>query len=645
MNDNIRKYRRCIETSDIRCHVLVPQKHSSQHKDTIVIDEHPYWHSFADGFVEGFSFPFAVLFGIAGCTPQSNPPIIIYDDTSGELFPDVQVLTDGGFDVTFQKETAAALIDVAPVDVGVAKKEIFSTKPDLGFIETTDVEDAVDSELDIVSDLMADAELEDSVGLDAVEDLPESMTDIALDIGPDVESDAAADVADVVAPEAITDTKIDVGVEDAAETVDAQDAGIKDSVADSASDVDAPICQYFCDAGKSETTDTYTPKGDVVSNVCGSLFAPLNSVAVACTNMLQGAKSCVAECAFFDKSEMTFSTDPNVANKFYKTFGDIQFGFFVPYEKITWTAFAPLKSDNSPVAFPIFMGSANVYVFNTEKYNNTGMYIWETQDENSKFKKTDYLQLIYQPKDEFFNTTPEFLEQSQVTSTGGIMTYRYPCDTLPNPIVQCADVTPALSKWGPIPSGQVFCTADNPLYNTILKASGTAYFSPMCAYLDTIEVLTITKDANGKKQFSDKVIPLDITQFNVNFSDLSDVALKSSTSIFVKFNALLPSGNNLPLDPAFTSGDTELEFKLDPTFDLTKDPTWITKDPQGHDVTAKYNAAAGATPAYLSVSYAKGAGLFANYTFPCVIPNASAPIDYSKSPGDYAKCPQKAMKP
>lgn len=643
MSNDIRKYDGCIETSDIRCHDAFV---SIQKKETFVIDEHPYWHSFADGFVEGFAFPFAMLFGMAGCTPQSNPPIIIYDDTSDKPLPDAQDLADGGVDATSQKETAAAPIDVAPADVGVAKKEIFSTKPDLGFVETTDVEDTVDSGPDGVSDLMADAELDVSVELDAVEDLvPDTMIDEELDVGFDATGDASADVAEDVAPDTITDTKLDAGVADAAETVDLQDTGIKDSVADSASDVDAPICQYFCDAGKSETTDTYTPKGDVVSNVCGSLFAPPNSVAVACTNMLQGAKSCVAECAFFDKSEMTFSTDSNAANKFYKTFGDVQFGFFVPYEKITWTAFAPLKSDNSPVAFPTFMGSANVYVFNTEKYNNTGMYIWETQDENSKFKKTDYLQLIYQPKDEFFNTTPEFLEQSQITSTGGMMTYRYPCDTLPNSIVQCADVTPAPSKWGPIPDGEVFCTSDNPVYNTILNASGVSYFSPMCAYLDTIEVLTITKDANGKKQFSDKVIPLDITQFNVNFSDLSDVALKSSTSIFVKFNALLPSGNNLPLDPAFTSGDTELEFKLDPTFDLTKDPTWMTKDSLGHVVTAKYNAAAGATPAHLSISYAKGVGLFANYTFPCVIPNASAPIDYSKSPGDYAKCPQKAMKP
>lgn len=299
-------------------------------------------------------------------------------------------------------------------------------------MSTNDASDAEDALQDAASDLS-----EDATAADGTELPPDMSVEVTiLDAGADLADDATA--ADGVLPP-----------EDAS-----VDAAIQDAGADVADDVATPICQNFCDAGISETIADASSDVDlpadvtpavVTSNLCGPITAPANSVAVACTNgpinvMLQGAASCVAECAFFDKTEITISADPNAANKFYKTFGDIQFGFFVPYEKITWTSFAPILSDNSPVALPSFMGSAYVYVFNKEKYDNTGTYVWETQDENGKFKKTDYLQLIYQPKDEFFNTTPEFLEQSHITSTGGLMTYRYPCDTLLNPQVQCTEV-------------------------------------------------------------------------------------------------------------------------------------------------------------------------------------------------------------
>lgn len=310
--------------------------------------------------------------------------------------------------------------------------------------DVPDVEDAsIDSGLDLAGDVTDTdgMELPPDMSVNDASDAEDAIQDAAADLSEDLSEDATAADGVELPPD---DASVDAAIQD-----DAAD------VVDDTSDAAAPICQYFCDAGISETdaalpadatpADDAAPTPSVVSAICGPITAPANSVAVACTNapvnvMLQGVASCVAECAFFDKTEITISADPNAANKFYKTFGDIQFGFFVPYEKITWTAFAPLLSDNSPVALPDFMDSANVYVFNSEKYNNTGTYVWETQDANGKFEKTDYLQLIYQPKDVFFNTTPEFFEQSHITSTGGLITYRYPCDTLPNPQVQCTEV-------------------------------------------------------------------------------------------------------------------------------------------------------------------------------------------------------------
>lgn len=454
MSNDIRKYNGCIETSDVRCynHIAHPSLKNTpqQAKDTFVIDEHPYWNAFADGFVEGFSLPFVAAFsvlGMVGC--DSGNRLAHYPnedaaklDAHGDTSSDGGSNVDGPVPVEDVAEGVDATIldgaELPPEDISVedaadgaadlagdvTDTDGVVTPPDMSVNDASDAEDAIQ---DAAADLSEDATAADGT------ELP---PDISVD---DTVQDAGADLAD--------DATVADGIELPPDAVSVDAAA---DVVDDTSDAAAPICQYFCDAGISETdaalpadatpADDASPAPSVVSAICGPISAPANSVAVACTNMLQGAVSCVAECAFFDKSEMTFSTDPKETNKFYKTFGDIQFGFFVPYEKITWTAFAPLKPDNSPVAFPTFMGSANVYVFNTEKYNNTGMYIWETQDENSKFKKTDYLQLIYQPKDEFFNTTPEFLEQSQITSTGGMMTYRYPCDTLSNPQIQCTEV-------------------------------------------------------------------------------------------------------------------------------------------------------------------------------------------------------------
>lgn len=202
------------------------------------------------------------------------------------------------------------------------------------------------------------------------------------------------------------------------------------------------------------------------------------------------------------------------------------------------------------------------------------------------------------------------------------------------------DVTSTSNIWGPTPDGQVFCTSDDPLYNTLLPASGQTYFTSMCTYLDTVEVFSIVKDAQGKKQVIDNIVPLTVDLFNVDFNNAADVALKKGTSIFAKFNALVPTTSLLPLEPQFASGKDEIEFKLAPDADLTWDATWLAVDSLGHEVSAKYNPAdpISGVQAYLSVSYVKGQGLFAVYTFPCVFPKPYPPEGL-------ATCPQKAVQP
>lgn len=648
IGNDIHKYNGCIETSDIRCHdepIHVKSKTSSpQQKDTIVIDEHPYWHSFADGFVEGFAFPFAVLFGMTACTPQSNPPIIIYDDTSDEPFQDAGNVANGDADIAIQDATDAAL-----VDVNLNKKEIYSTKKDATYPETTDVWDDLNIDPDVALDVV----------LDAVEDLAsDSVSDADSAVGLDAIDDAADDVPDMVVPDVIADAE-DAFQETAADissdvpAVDGielppDDASVDSSIPDVIADVEndnGVICQYFCDVEKSETTDTYSPKGDVVSALCGPLFAPSNSVAAACTNeifnaMLIGAKGCVAECGFYDNN-VILSTAPNKPVAFSTD-------LFAPPDvtkqsyTITLALQPPKLSDGSSPTLPGFMGSSFVFVFNVKFYEDTGMITWEAQDKDANGKLKGTVQILYEPQDFFFEL-PGSLDITYTDLSNKKTSYRYPCDQLmdnqgkPNPIVNCEDVTPAPSFWKPVPAGEVFCTADNPLYNTILKAGGSTYFSPMCVYLDTVMTFVLV---NGQPEI--KTLPFTPEVFSVNYNDLADVALKSSMTIYVKFESLLPASLDLKtssVEPPFVAG-ASVALQLDPVSKLTGDPNW-----KGVGMSVTYYSAVGTTPANLSISYAKGVGLFANYTFPCVIPNASAPIDYSKSPGDYAKCPQKTVMP
>lgn len=410
---------------------------ASQLPRDVVADAHPYWNAFADGFVKGFSFPFAVLFGMAGCAPQDNPPIIIYDDTSGEELPDAEILADGGVDATTTpKETGSVPEDLASMEVAVVKKEIYSTKPDLGPLETIDAEDAVDSGPDVPADAVDGAsELQDG----ADEGAMDSMTDAA-------EFSAGDGVADIVA-EALADGKSDADIVDVAETVVVQDADAKDGVPDAASDaIEAPLCQYFCDAGQSEVVDTYTPKGDVVSKLCGPLLAPANSVAAACTRadinyMLTGATSCVAECGFFD-NKVTLSTAPNTPVAFSMM-------LFAPPEitkqsyAITLKLNAPkLSNGTSPVA-PGFMGSSFVFVFNADLYALVGVILWDSTDKYPNGVSKVVIQ--YEPYDFLYNQ-PATLDFIYHALTGQNVVFRYPCDQIvdnqgkPNPIVNCQDV-------------------------------------------------------------------------------------------------------------------------------------------------------------------------------------------------------------
>jgi hypothetical protein len=400
-----------------------------QSKDAIASNTHPYWKAFSGGFIEGFTFPFAALFGMAGCSnnfslPPTNdgaPCDASADSAMGEI----------------SKTDASADGQVRPLDVQPEDAEL-----DVA----VDVEDGAS---DVAQDLSEDATVADGqeLPLDAVStddglDAEEVLQDTTAELPEDATlTDSAEDVADAAdLPQNAT--------ADVAETPDVYDSG---------------ICQYFCDTGATGTTDASdavlpqdaTPSADIppppsglTSKLCTgpagteTLSAPSNSVAVACTNgtinsLIQGGTSCVAECGYFDSTEILFSQNPLSVNKFSETF--IDFAFKLPKPKITMTIHAPLLSKGKTPLLPQFMGVSHVYVFNQEEYDKSGMFTWETQGENGKFKNSDYFQLVYQPKDEFFGTTPEFFEFTYITTTGGKISYRYPCNALKNPIIQCAE--------------------------------------------------------------------------------------------------------------------------------------------------------------------------------------------------------------
>lgn len=390
------------------------EQFTCQPKDSVTVDAHPYLNNFLDGVKEGFKIPFAMLFGMAGCSTHGSPLIdtktIVYTDCNG---------ADGG---NFADGSGDALT-------------LEDSAQDVGADLADDVTVAVDGE-----ELPPDAMSVDDA--DAVV-LPDVVTE---DVMPDVE-DVAVDVA-----------------EDAMLTDVAEDVNLpQDATAEVADDADAGICQYFCDAGIAEkdvglpaevtmaadatAADAGAPSG-VVSQMCSgpagtqTLSAPLNSVAVACTNdtinsLILGAKGCVAECGFYDNN-VVLSTNPNTPVKF-------ALDLFTPPQApmqaytITLSLQSPVLSDGSTPALPGFMGSSFVFAFNQKMYDTIGDVVWDAQDTDPKGNLQGTVQIKYQPQDFFFNL-PEFLDITYTDTIGNKISYRYPCDQLPNPIVSCTEV-------------------------------------------------------------------------------------------------------------------------------------------------------------------------------------------------------------
>lgn len=383
-------------------------------------NDQSYWKAFSDGFVEGFSLPFQALFGLAGCSSRPFPlvdkgeTIIVPCDTSS----DAGVHNDAADEV----DAADATVDASPTDTSEDVCQDFCAA------------DLVDAE---------EVALPDAVTEDVAPDVEDTVEDIAADIPEDVTlSDAAEDVA--LPEDATTDVDEDT--------------------------FDSGICQYFCDAGISETdvglpadvtltddataTDVSTPTG-VASKMCSTpvsgpltLSAPLNTVAAACTNdtinsLILGATGCVAECGFYDNN-VILSTAPNTPVKF-------ALDLFAPPQTpiqvytITLSLQAPVFSDGSTPALPGFMGSSFVFAFNQKLYDTVGDIVWDAQDNDPKGNLQGTVQIKYQPQDFFFQL-PEFLDITYTDLVGNKVGYRYPCDTLvdsqgvSNAIINCTEV-------------------------------------------------------------------------------------------------------------------------------------------------------------------------------------------------------------
>lgn len=403
---------------------------------TGVATSNTYWKAFSNGFVEGLALPFAALFGMAGCSDRETGTKWVKangaDDASGDGFGEVSkdssVKTDAGAEST-----------------------------DTVFVEGVDDAEATDVAEDASTDIcqeFCDAELADAPEEVA---LPDAVTE-----------DVAPEVAD--SEEVFQDAAADIP-EDATLTDAAEDVALpQDATADVTPDVyDSGICQYFCDTGAADTSDTSdvtlaedatlssdseTTLAGVSSKMCSgpagtqTLAAPANSVAVACTNstinaLIQGAQGCVAECGYYDNN-VTLSTDPNNPVKF-------AMNLFVPPQApmqlytITLTLQSPMFADGGKPGLPGFMGSSFVFAFNQKLYDAVGDIVWEAQDKDAKGAAKGVVQIKYQPQDFFFKL-PEFLDITYVDLIGNKVSYRYPCDTLvdsqgvPNAIVNCTEV-------------------------------------------------------------------------------------------------------------------------------------------------------------------------------------------------------------
>lgn len=397
---------------------------------------HPYWNAFADGFVKGLSLPFAALFGMAGCSNEL-PLVTTNDGAPCETSPDGGSKADGGADATSRRGT--------------------DTVSEEGSIDTDDAGPTpTDAELDVQPDVTADVALDMSEDATFTQDASsevDASTDTMAETSGDVPVDTAEDASGTA------DIADAVGLpNDASDDAAPADASVQDAAADVSAETSSGICQYFCDAGTTDAadailpqdatpaTDTAGPPVGVASKMCTGpagtelLFAPANSVAAACTNdtfnsLIMGAKGCVAECGFYDNNVM-LSTNPNpvkfALNLFVPPAPPMQ-----PYT-ITLALQAPTLSSGATPALPGFMGSSFVFAFNQQLYIDTGKIIWDAEDKvGTTLKGT--VQILYKPQDFFFDK-PETLDITYSDLTGKKMSYRYPCDTLSNPIIQCTEV-------------------------------------------------------------------------------------------------------------------------------------------------------------------------------------------------------------
>jgi hypothetical protein len=349
------------------------------------------WKAFSGGFKVGFAFPFAVLFGMGGCSDRETSWVKVpgTDKTVGDAAGDAS--NDSGINV----------------DAGTTAADFSSDNEDVG---------------------------------------------VDLELAPDAANETSdADLVDaekVALPDAVTE---DATLTDAAEDV----ALPQDAPADAAPDVyDSGICQYFCDAPLADVPKETASTGPVYSKMCSggaygvkTLLAPKGAVAAACTNetinyLIKGGNSCVAECGFYDNN-VVLSTNPNQPVPFSTM-------LFAPPEvtkqsyTVTLTLHAPVFANNKTPALPGFMGSSFLFVFNQQLYSDTGKIVWDAVDKDGANIK-GMVQVLFEPQDYFFNK-PETLDITYIDLIGNKVSYRYPCDTLvdlqgvSNPIVNCSEV-------------------------------------------------------------------------------------------------------------------------------------------------------------------------------------------------------------
>lgn len=409
-------------------------------------DAHPYWNAFADGFVKGLTLPIAVLFGIPGCSNEL-PLVTTNDGAPCETSPDGGSKADGGADATSRRGTDTVSED--------------------GSTDTDDTGPTpTDAELEVQPDVTADVALDMSEDATATQDASsegdastDTMTDAELDVGAEISGDVAVDTAEDAFGTADVADAVDLPI-DASDDAAPADASVQDAVDDVSAETSSGICQYFCDAGMTDAadallpqdatpaTDTAGPPVGVASKMCTGpagtelLFAPANSVAVACTSgpvnaLISGAKGCVAECGFFDNN-VVLSTAPNAPVPFSMM-------LFAPPEitkqayTIALTLHAPVFASGKTPALPGFMESSFVFVYKVGSFKKTGYAQWEALDKDAKGSIKGQVRITYKP-DDYVYDVPGFLDTTYTDTLGNDITYTYPCNQIQNPIINCTEV-------------------------------------------------------------------------------------------------------------------------------------------------------------------------------------------------------------